>query len=262
MPREYDAIVIGGGHNGLVNAAYLAKAGLPMSPLKYALILVGIGLALYLVATRFLQIGSLGGVSLALFGIPFITQAYLRSRRQQFLKQLQVQLPEAAMMISNALKAGHSLAQALTFVTDHARQPARDIFRQCRQEIELGRPLEEILKDLVTRYDSPDLRLMLAAMLVQKQTGGNLIAALDGIARTIRKRQETLGEVQAMLAQAQQTVRVMPFLPLLCGIMFNVALPGFLLPLFTIPGLIVIAVLIPLQLGAAYVIKRMTHIEV
>jgi tight adherence protein B len=159
-------------------------------------------------------------------------------------------------------RTGHSLAQALTFVTDHARQPARDIFRQCRQEIELGRPLEEILKDLVTRYDSPDLRLMLAAMLVQKQTGGNLIAALDGIARTIRKRQETLGVVQAMLAQAQQTVRVMPFLPLLCGIMFNVALPGFLLPLFTIPGLIVIAVLIPLQLGAAYVIKRMTHIEV
>lgn len=247
---------------GQACSAYLTKAGLPMSPLKYALILSGIGLGFYLFATRFLQIGSLGGLSLALMGVPFLTQAYLRMRRQQFLKDLQAQLPEIALMISNALKAGQSLSQALAFITDHARSPARDIFWRCRQELELKRPLDEILHELIYRYDSPDLRLMLAAMLVQKQTGGNLIAALDGIARTIRKRQETLGEVQAMLAQARQTVSVMPYLPVICGLLFNIAMPGFLLPLFTLPGLIVLAVLVPLQIGAAILVRRIAHVEV
>lgn len=247
---------------GEAAADYLAKSGLPLSPLKYALALAAIGLFLYWFASGFLAIGPWGGLSAAMIGLPLLTRAYLQHRREQFLAKLQLQLPEIASMLSNALKAGYSLSQALHFVGEQARPPARAIFARCREEGELGRPLDATLSDLIRRYDSPDLRLMLATMLIQKQTGGNLIAALDGIAQTIRRRQETLGEVRATLARAQQTVRVLPFLPFVSALMFNIALPGFLAPLFTLPGMILLAVVITLQVAAAWLIRRMTWIEV
>lgn len=247
---------------GKAAADYLAKCGLPMSPLKYALILIGIGIALYIFTVGFLALGPLGGLSAVSIGIPLLTRLYLQMRRQQFLRDLQAQLPEVAQMIGNALKAGYSLSQALIFVGEHARAPTREIFRHCREELEMGRPLDELLAHLIRRYDSPDLRLMLAAMLVQKQTGGNLIGALETIARTIRHRQQTLGEVKATIAQAEQSVKVLPFLPFICALMFNIALPGFLAPLFTLPGLVLLAVVIILQVAATLLIRRMTRIEV
>lgn len=247
---------------GQACAAYLAKSGLPLSPLKYAAVLVACSGVLYLFFARFLGLHGLTSISLVTIAVPLLTRGYLHLRRQQFLKDLQLQLPEVAMMASNALKAGYSLTQVLSFVSEQARVPVRDIFRHCRDQVELGRPVEDALTELIGRYDSPDLRLMLATMLLQKQSGGNLVAALEQIARTIRRRQETLGEVRATLAQAQQTVRVLPFLPLLCALMFNVAMPGFLNPLFTPVGLVVLAVVIMLQVGAAVIIRHVSRIEV
>lgn len=128
--------------------------------------------------------------------------------------------------------------------------------------MDLGRALDDVLHDVMKRFDSPDLRIMFASMLVQAQTGGNLIAALERISTTIRDRQQTLGKVRAAVAQSQMTAKIVPFLPFICGLFFNLAMPGFLKPLFTVPGLILLAVVLVLQVIAALVIKRVTHIEV
>lgn len=247
---------------GQAAAAYLQKAGLGLSPLKFGVICAVAFAALYLFAERSLGLGWLASVSVALSVLALLTHMYLRLCRQRFLRELQAQLPELALTLGNTLKAGYSINQAVTFLAEHARPPARALFRRCHEEIELGRPLAAALQEMIERYESPDLRLLLVSVLVQKQTGGNLIAALSGIATTLRRRQETLGEVQATLAQARQSVQVLPFLPFICALMFNIALPGFLRPLLTAPGLILLAVVVVLQIGAALVIRQVVRIEV
>lgn len=247
---------------GQACADYLGRAGLAMSPLRYALILLGVGTALYLLGTRVLQIDWKGGASLVAIGIPVLTAWYLRYAHQRFLLALQDQVPELALLMANALRAGYGIAQAFDYVADAAQPPAHALLQRCRDGVRLGQPLEDALQSLIDRFDSPDLRLLLVTVLVHKETGGNLIDALEGVAQAIRQRKETLGEIRATMAQAKQTVGLLPFLPFLCGLLFNLVLPGFLAPLFTVPGLILLAVLVPLQVILALVIRRVTRIEV
>lgn len=247
---------------GRVCAGYLARCGLTMSPLQYAGVVSAAGAGAYLFVTGFLELAGIAAVSAVLGLLAWGTHMYLQQRRQQFLRQLQLQLPEVAHTISNALRAGHSLHQALVFVAGQARRPARDVLSRCREELALGRAPDDVCHDLIARYDSPDLRLLFGTIILQRQTGGNLIAALDSIAHTIRRREETLGDVRATLSQAQQTVRILPFLPFICGLMFNMALPGFLAPLFTPAGLVVLGVVVVLLLLATAIIRRTVRIEV
>lgn len=247
---------------GRAAAAYLEKAGLRLSPVQYAVVLIVAGLVLYAFAASSLALGPLGAASVVFIVLPLLAGGYLHLRRQRFLHELQQQLPELALMLGNALKAGHSIRQGLVFLAEHARPPARAVFARCREELALGRPLDETLQDVIRRYQSPDLHLLLVSVLVQQQAGGNLIAALDTIARTLRHRQETMGEVRATQAQARQTVQVLPFLPFLSALMFNVAMPGFLAPLFTPPGLLLLGAVVALQAGVYLLIRRVARIEV
>lgn len=247
---------------GRALAGALDRAGVAASPLRFVLALAGAAVAAFVLVRGFLGIGGPGAVALALGATAALTRVWLQRRCHQLRARLHGQLPEVALLIGNALRAGHSLNQALMAVAEQAPVPAREIFRRCRDEVAVGRPLEDVLGDLSRRYDSPDLRLLVAAMLVQKQAGGNLIAALAGIARTLRHRQETLGEVRATLARAHQTLRILPALPFLCGLMLNVALPGFLAPLFTPPGLILLAAVIGAEWCALAVLRRVVRMEV
>lgn len=247
---------------GAACTEYVEKTGLAMSALRYATLLAALAGGLYLAGTRALEIGWQGGLSLVLVGVPVLTSIHLRYTRQKFLQALQDQVPELALMFSNALRAGYGITQALAYLAQGARMPARRLFVDCHDAVQLGQPPDDALQGLAERFDSPDLRLFIVTVLVQKQAGGNLVTALENVARTASHRRETLGEVRAALAQARQSVNVLPFMPLLCGLLFNLLMPGFLTPLFTGPGLIVLTIVVTLQVVLALLIRRVARIEV
>ncbi len=124
-------------------------------------------------------------------------------------------LPEVSDMISRALRAGHSISAALGIVAEEAAEPARSAFGEVFQKQKFGLPLRDALLELVQSFPSQDLKVLVTAILVQRDTGGNLVQILERTAAVIRERQKLEGEVRVHTAQGRMTGWILCMLPVL-----------------------------------------------
>jgi tight adherence protein B len=175
----------------------LVSADLELRPYEFRIIqgafalLFGlIGLLRFGISPEFLILAVLGYV------LPSI---YLRNRRGHRLRQFEIGLPRAMELIANSMKAGQSVAQSLTAVTDNAGPPVADEFALARREIELGASLESALNNMVKRVGSNDLKLMVMVITIQRSVGGDLPAILITLADTMRQREEMRSEIITLL---------------------------------------------------------------
>jgi len=156
---------------------------------------------------------------------------YVKRRQGKRLNQFNKQLPDTITLIANALRAGSSFLQAIELVVREARPPIATEFARVIREVNLGLPFEQALENLVRRVKSDDLELMVTAISIQYQVGGNLAEILDSIAYTIRERVRIKGEIRTLTAQQRMSGYVVAFLPIaLAGFLFIIA-PGFLEPM-------------------------------
>ncbi len=139
---------------------------------------------------------------------------YLRNRRGHRLRQFDAGLPRAMELIANSMKAGQSVAQSLSSVTDNAGPPISDEFALARREIELGASVESALNNMVRRIGSHDLRLMVMVITIQRSVGGDLPAILVTLADTMRQREEMRAEINAATAQSRATALIITLLPI------------------------------------------------
>jgi tight adherence protein B len=174
------------------------------------------------------------GIPLAILlgGTPLGILKFQRSRR---IKAFDKGLPDAIDIMGRALKAGHSVASAIEVVAEQAPQPISDEFATVSQEQSLGIPFRESLMNFSGRVESQDLQFLITAMLVQKETGGNLIDILDRTSHVIRERIRIHGEVQVKTAQGRLTGWILTALPVIMGTLINFMNPGFEKPLFYDP---------------------------
>ena len=131
----------------------------------------------------------------------FLPRWYVRRRQGKRLNQFNKQLPDTITLIANALRAGSSFLQAIELVVREARPPISTEFQRVIREVNLGLPFEQALENLVRRVKSEDLELMVTAISIQYQVGGNLAEILDSIAFTIRERVRIKGEIRTLTAQ-------------------------------------------------------------
>jgi tight adherence protein B len=159
-------------------------------------------------------------VALASGFLPF---TYLHMRRAKRMKRFNQALPDALDLITRALRAGHSVSAAIEIVGQEAAEPVRTEFREVYRQQNFGLPHREALLELASRVPSQDLQFVVTAMLVQKETGGNLVDTLDRTAAVVRDRIRIQGEVRTYTAQGRLTGYILGALPIIMFFLINMA---------------------------------------
>ena len=210
----------------------LARADIKMRPAEFVLawaatpfIFVAVAYVAGFIFPGFQNIVALAGAFLLGLWAP---RFYLKYRQGKRLKQFGVQLPDTITLLANSLRAGSSFLQGLELVTREARPPISEEFQRVVRDMQLGLALLPALDNLVRRVDSEDLELMVTAIQIQSQVGGNLATVLDSIAFTIRERVRIQGEIQTLTAMQRYSGYVITLLPVgLAFILFLIS-PGYM----------------------------------
>jgi tight adherence protein B len=164
--------------------------------------------------------------------MPFL---YVFKKRQWRFDRFQEKLPSAIDLMVSALRAGNSTMGALGIVASEAPEPVRREFRTCFDEQSYGVDLRAAMRNLVNRVPMPDVRIITTAILIQKESGGNLAEVLDKTAHVIRERFRLRDQVRVHSAQGRFTGWVLSIMPLAMGCFLFVVNPKYILILFTHP---------------------------
>ncbi len=151
----------------------------------------------------------------------------LRQQRARRLKVFDAALPDAIDLMARALRAGHSLNSAIECVAEQAAAPVAVEFADVFRQQNFGLPLRDCLLAMTARVPSNDLHFLVTAMLVQKETGGNLVEILDRTNRVIRERLRIQGEVRTRTAQGRMTGWILSLLPVVMLVLLNIINPGY-----------------------------------
>lgn len=172
-----------------------------------------------------------GVVALAM-AVPWLL--LMRTRRER-LSKLEEQLPEAADFLGRALRAGHSFANVMQMVGEEMPEPIAGEFKFAYEEINYGVPMNEALHNLAVRVPLTDLRYLVIAVLIQRESGGNLAEVLGNISRLIRARLKLLGQVRVMSAEGRMSAWILGILPLAVLLLMSISNPAYIRVLWTDP---------------------------
>jgi tight adherence protein B len=156
--------------------------------------------------------------------IPYAILSFKRARR---INSFNTALAESIDMLARALRAGYSMAGAIEMLSQNAPEPAAAEFGEVFKQQNLGLPMREALLQLLARVPSLDLRVLVTAILVQKDTGGNLAEILDRTVFVIRDRLRIQGEIRTHTAQGRLTGWILSALPIIMLALTNILNPGY-----------------------------------
>jgi len=229
---------------------HLARADIKFRPSEYIALIVVSGIGAFFVGSivgKSMGFGFLSGV----FGL-FVPPIYILRAQRRRLKLFNNQLGDMLNLVVNGLRAGYSTLQALEAVSRELPSPISDEFHRVVQEMQLGIAMEDALDHLIRRISSDDLDLVITAINVQREVGGNLAEILDVISYTIRERVRIQGEIAALTAQGRATAWVISALPIILMLLlflvnreyfmqfFNPETRGCGIPLILVAGLMVL----------------------
>jgi tight adherence protein B len=203
-------------------------------------------------------IGGLGAT-----GALFMQRLILKVLKIRRMERFQRQLIDALSTMSNALKAGFSIQQAFESVVQEGESPISQEFGMFQQQLRVGMRFEEALSDLDRRMGSEDLTLMIQAIEIARQTGGNLTEVFDRIAETIRERQRIEGKIKSLTAQGKIQGRVVGAMPLVLGFTLYMLDKQMMMAFFKsyIGMMIVLLILLMLLCGGLF-IRKIVNIDV
>jgi tight adherence protein B len=242
----------------------LAKADLKLRTSEYLGIQIGLTVVLFLIG--FIRFGGIYGLPQALvMGVVgyFIPGFFVKFRQRRRLRAFNNQLGDTLLLLSNALKAGYSFAQAIDTVSKNASPPIAEEFARCVREMNLGGSVEESLGHMVKRIESDDLDLMVTAVAIHRTVGGNLAEILDNIAFTIRERVRIKGQISTLTASARSSGQLITSLPIVLAVFMYFATPTYFKPMTENPvGWIIMGAAVVMIIAGNFVMGRVTAIEV
>lgn len=199
-------------------------------------------------------------VGLFTWMIPLLWVSAKKNKRKA---KLEAQLPDMINMTANSLKAGYSLIQSFELLSREMPAPLSEEIQRMLQETRLGISTEQALSNFNERIESPDLDLIITAMLIQRQVGGNLAEILDTIGETIRERIRIQGEIKTLTAQGKMSMYIFMILPVaLAGFLF-LTNPDYMMPLISEPiGWIMLLIAVIGQIIGVLLIRKIIRIEV
>jgi tight adherence protein B len=203
-------------------------------------------------------------LGLALACIAFMVPAFwLNGERKRRRDLVAKQLPEAAQMVANSLRAGFSFQHGINIVSENMDPPIAAEFARMNVDMTVGATIEEALQGLLARVDTSEMNLMVTAVLVQRTAGGNLAEILEMVSEQIRERERLVGEVRTMTSQQRFSGLVLSIWPLLLLGAFSLLNWDQTSLLFTTGiGLVLLAVGGVLQFLGYVTVRRLLDIEV
>ncbi|MGH9728294.1 MAG: type II secretion system F family protein [Candidatus Acidiferrales bacterium] len=240
---------------------FLVQAGMDIKPAKIVLLSCVLALGGYLICGYFypsVWVDIASGIVLG--GIPFAVVAWKRRRR---LRKFEEHLPEALDLLGRAVRAGHAFTTGLEMIAKEASEPIAGEFRKTFEEQNFGIPLRDALLNMSERIPSLDVRFFVTALLIQKETGGNLAEILDSLSRVIRDRFRIYRDVKTKTAQGRLTAGILIALPPLMMLALGSLNPHYMKVLFTDPiGPLILLTAGIMQLVGSAVIWKIIHFEV
>jgi tight adherence protein B len=165
-----------------------------------------------------------------------VPYAVLRSKRASRLKAFNTALPEAIDLMARSLRAGHSMGSSIELIAEQSPEPLAFEFFQVYQQQRLGLQFRDTVLQMGARMPSRDLQFLITAILVQKETGGDLTEILDRASHVIRERIRIEGEVRTYTAQGRLTGWILGLLPVIMLLLINIVSPGYSTVLFHDPA--------------------------
>lgn len=243
----------------------LARADLKLKAGEYVIVVVLVGLLIgfvgwYLGGENILLgvIGLLAGMMLPRF--------YVRRQQGQRLTRFNEQLADMLNLMVNGLRAGYSTMQAMEAISRELPAPISDEFRRVVQEMQLGISMERGLENLLRRIPSDDLELVVAAMNVQREVGGNLAEILDTISHTIRERVRIKGEIRVLTSQVMYSGRFLSMMPLFIFVALWILNRPYMMQFFNpetrIVGISMLVIGAIMIISGYFVMRKISNIEV
>lgn len=239
----------------------LIQSGMPLSVATFIgytamAFLGGLAVASLLNVTFFMVIVA----AILVGGVPFF---FVLSARRKRLEKIELQLPDAIDLMARALKAGHAFSGALQMVSEEGPEPIAEEFRTTFDEVNYGITLQDALSGLSARIPSTDLRYFVIAVLIQRESGGNLSELLENISSLIRARLKLLGTIRVLSAEGRLSAWILTCLPFALALVIYLVNPEFLSVLFTDPaGPKLIGGALTMMVFGIFVMSRIVKIRV
>lgn len=238
----------------------LSQADIPLRPEELAIIQITVIIVPMLIGNLIFQsiavalmFSMIGAVAPTLF---------IKQAKAARLKRFNNQLGEGLAIMSNSLRAGYSFLQTLESLQKEGAEPMATEFGRALREMRLGTPTEEALQNMTKRVASEDFDLVVTAVSIQRQVGGNLAEVLDNIAFTIKERVRIKGEVKTLTAQGRISGMIVGLLPLFLAGFISVINPAYMSQLIRHPiGLVMIGGALVSELVGAILIKKIVNID-
>jgi tight adherence protein B len=194
------------------------------------------------------------------FVLPYSYVSYRRNKRFEKFEEL---FPEAIDTLARAVRAGHAFTTAIEMITDEVAEPVSSEFRQLYEEQKFGMPVRDALINLTDRMPLVDVKFFVTAVMLQRETGGNLAEILDNLSYVIRERFKIQRQVRVYTAQGRLTMALLMGMPPIIVTVMLVLNPGFIKPLFSDPiGHTLLVAGITLQTVGYFVIRKIIRIQV
>lgn len=189
--------------------------------------------------------------------------SYASFRRNQRFEKFEELFPEAIDTLARAVRAGHAFTTALEMITNEVAEPVSSEFRQLYEEQKFGMPVRDALINLTERMPLVDVKFFVTAVMLQRETGGNLAEILDNLSYVIRERFKIQRQVRVYTAQGRLTMALLMGMPPIIVTVMLLLNPGFIQPLFSDPiGHTLLVAGIILQTIGYFVIRRIIRIRV
>lgn len=239
----------------------MQQAGFPLHGSEFMVIVIGI--AMMTILFTLILTGSFARAFILGVFIGTVCFVYLNIKIDKRKQAFHNQLGDALAMMANALRAGFSFMPTVDVVAKEMKPPIAVEFGKVVREIRLGATTEVALNNLSQRVGSDDLDLMITAVLIQRQVGGNLAQIFDSISATINARIKMKREIRTLTAQSRASGWIIGLLPIVLGLLLYVINPEYMEPLFkeTLGQILIIAGLVSQFIGML-IIRKIINIDV
>ena len=239
----------------------LNRAGIPLYGGEYVVInllfMAAVGFVIWLVTMKLVYAAA--GVVIA----PMALWMVILTLKDRRLESFTEQLSDCLITISNALRAGYSFQQTIEIIAKEMEPPIGEEFSRLNHDVVMGVPLEEALENASARIGSSDFELVVTAVLIQREVGGNLAQVLDNISYTIAERISMRREIMALTAQGRLSAIVLILLPFAAGAaMYIVNTESFVQMLEEPMGQMAMAGALVMEAVGYFIIRRIVNIEV
>jgi len=221
----------------------------------------GFAIGFIFVAVLAPAIGILIGIAAAFIGFQ-IPAIYVSMTGKRRMKKFIDQLGDTITLMANSLRAGYSLLQTMELVSREAKDPIATEFRRVVREVGLGVSTEDAMQNMLRRVPSEDLDLLVTAINIQHEVGGNLAQILSTIGHTIRERVRIQGEVKVLTAQVQMSGYIITGMPIALGIIIFIMSPNYIGQLFVWPWICMPIAAALMVTAGFFAMKKIATIEV